>query len=348
MTNKKKILLGLVGLIGIILIGVCSFLLIKGDSKEEDKPKKENVEQKETKKEEEEKNNNDLATPLLYKVTKEGSDNTIYLFGSIHAADDRAYPMRKEIMDAFNSSEYLAVEVDTISFQSDMNAMVEAMKPFVIDPTSGKKLKDFMSEEGYNKTIQYMKDNKIYNAVYESYKPSFIYTLLSNVYVEKSGLDATKGIDMYFLNQAHKEKKQVLEYESADFQFKLLSSFSDGLAEAMILASISEEKAQTEGLKVMYDAWLKGDAKALLSSASADEEIPEDDELMKKYGKELDDYNNNLIGNRNEDMVTKTEEFFKDGKNVFVVVGELHVIGEEGLANQLEKAGYTVEQVEYK
>ena len=33
------------------------------------------------------------STPLFYKITKDKSDTTIYLLGSIHAADETAYPL---------------------------------------------------------------------------------------------------------------------------------------------------------------------------------------------------------------------------------------------------------------
>ncbi len=354
MTNKKKLLLGLVGLLAIALIGVCSFLLFKNNAKDDEKPKKD-VEAKEVEKKEEEtkdnkdnKENKELATPLLYKVTKDGSDVVVYLFGSIHAADDRAYPMRDEIMKAFNDSEYLGVEIDIISAQKDMTSMMNALKPFVVE--SGKKLKDYMSPEGYKITIDYMKKNDLYNAAYELYKPAFIYTLMSQAYLAKSGLSADKGIDNYFLQEAHSKNKKIIEYESMEFQYEVLASLSPKLAEAMILSCIQGEKQAVKGVKDLFEGWLAGDEKKMLETGGTgeSEEINIDNEEYKDIIKESQEFNEKLVGNRNVDMVDKTKSFFDEGKNVFVVVGALHIIGDDGIANQLKLAGYHVEKVEYK
>ena len=69
------------------------------------------VKQNEVEKEESKK----FATPLLYEVTKNDSETKIYLFGSIHVADERAYPLPEIVMNAYNSSDSLAVEFDLIS-----------------------------------------------------------------------------------------------------------------------------------------------------------------------------------------------------------------------------------------
>ncbi|HPQ89705.1 MAG TPA: TraB/GumN family protein, partial [Candidatus Mcinerneyibacteriales bacterium] len=48
--------------------------------------------------------------PLFYAAHKDGE--TVYLFGSIHAADESFYPLPEKIETAFESSQALAVEAD--------------------------------------------------------------------------------------------------------------------------------------------------------------------------------------------------------------------------------------------
>ncbi|GHT71951.1 hypothetical protein FACS189455_4730 [Bacteroidia bacterium] len=47
---------------------------------------------------------------------------------------------------------------------------------------------------------------------------------------------------------------------------------------------------------------------------------------------------------RNDAWMKKLPGLMKD-KSSFIAVGALHLVGEEGLLNQLEKAGYKVEAV---
>ena len=48
-----------------------------------------------------------------------------------------------------------------------------------------------------------------------------------------------------------------------------------------------------------------------------------------------------------EDSVKKALDFLKNGKSVFYVVGEAHMLGGDGLVNKLTEAGYTVELVKF-
>lgn len=55
-----------------------------------------------------------------------------------------------------------------------------------------------------------------------------------------------------------------------------------------------------------------------------------------------------MINNRNTDMTDVVDNYFKEGKNVFVVVGAAHIVGENGLANELANLGYNVNLIDYK
>lgn len=287
------------------------------------------------------------ATPLLYEVSKEGIDNKIYLFGSIHAADERAYPMQNKVMEVYNNSDYLAVELDLMAFKSDLSAQMEMLQMFLCE--NGKTLKDYLSSEGYAIIVEYMKDNDIYISTYEMYRPAMIYSLLSNVTIEKSKLDSKKGIDMYFLSEAKEDKKEILEIESAQMQYSLLSSLPDELYELIILSYIEQEEQEISGLKELYEGWLSGDVKSLSSSDDFDiDKIKVGKFEFDKEMELLNDFNNELINNRNDGMNSVIDNYFKEGKNVFVVVGAAHVVGDNGLVNSLVKSGYNVSLIDYK
>lgn len=59
--------------------------------------------------------------PLLYKVT-DGDGNVIWLFGSIHVGRDDYYPLPEYVLDAYEGSDALAVELDAVAFENDMTA----------------------------------------------------------------------------------------------------------------------------------------------------------------------------------------------------------------------------------
>ena len=184
MKNKK---LWLFEIILFILFLGGSFFIFKSLDK---KNNNDDIKQSEVEKEESKK----IATPLLYEVTKKCSENKIYLFGSIHVADDRAYPMQDKIIEAYKNSDYLAVEFDLIKYEKDLQEQIDTMT--LLAYSDGSTIKEHMYEDSYNLMVNYLKENKMYNSLYDYYKPALFYSLISNVQAIKSELDAEKGKDM--------------------------------------------------------------------------------------------------------------------------------------------------------
>ena len=330
MKNKKGLLWGIIGLIVVVLVGVGIFFFINKDKKNDTKKPDTPAEKEELK-----------YAPLLYKVTKEGSDNVIYLFGSIHVADERAYPIPEVVQKAFDESDYLAVEVDIVNMSQAET--LEAIEPMMVE--NGKMLKDYLSKDGYTKIVDFLRENGAYSPMMEAFKPAYIESLVTSIAYIKGGLNANAGIDVHFLGIAG--NKEILEYENAKFQYELLASLPDAYYEKAILAMIEHIDESAEETKHLYEAWYAGDEEKIIEYGNADEVASdENDPVYIEFKEELDEFNNKLLEQRNVGMVNKTIQFFEEGKKTFVVVGVLHVVGEEGLAHQLELAGYKVEKID--
>ena len=95
----------------------------------------------------------------FWKVTGE---STVYLLGSIHAADESIYPLHDSIEEAFEFSGNLAVEADIINYEfneTDKYLMMEMAYIY-----KGASIKDYISEEAFEK----------YKTMYESLKPYLV------------------------------------------------------------------------------------------------------------------------------------------------------------------------------
>lgn len=322
MKEKKNYLKLVILIILVIIVGIVGFLIYNKSSKEPEKI-------------------NENMTPLLYKVTKEGSVNEMYLFGSIHMANKEDLLFPKYIMDAYNKSHYLACEIDEESLNIDMNeaqALVYAMMY-----QDGTTIKDHINEDIYNKLVEFLTNKNSYVNAYDYYKPMFFYSLLSVVAANDANLSSDSGIDNYFISKAKKDGKEVLEVESMEFQTNLLLSFSDKLYELIIKETIDNYDDSVEELKELYDNWKKGNEKKILELN--DEEIKNEENYSEEIKKEIENYNKLLITDRNKTMTETAINYFEDNKDVFFMVGTLHIIGEDGIANNLRNNGYTVTRV---
>lgn len=271
------------------------------------------------------------STPLLLKVTKEGQSNKLYLFGSIHAADDTMYPLSDNIMKAYKDSDYLAVEFDLVTYMNDLSSQMRDILPFMYD--NDKSIKDDISDELYKSTEEILKAAGLYSSLYDRYKPIIWQTLIENAVISDTGLDELKGIDMYFLNLAHEDEKEIIELESANYQYGILSGFDMAMQVYLLEESVNNYSDSLYNMKELYELYKKGNKDELEAFLFIEDEGNEYDQI----------YNDALITIRNQNMTKNLEEYFAQDKNIFCTVGLAHIIGENGIADLLEKDGYKVE-----
>ena len=324
--QTKYIIIGMILLIAIIAGIVITKIIMK--------PEKEKlIEEKETIKE--------TITPLMYEITKKGSTNKIYLFGSIHLAETNKLDFPNYINNAYNNSKYIACEFDLVKYQEDQNALLEMMQDMIY--TDGTTIKDHLSNETYNKLVNFLKEKGMYTEIYDIYKPMFFESLITTIMTDDAKIKADDGIDIYFLNKAKKDNKTILEVESYEYQTKLLNNFSDKLYDLMIADLIDEYDKELESLKDLYEAWKKGDIERILKES--DEELKIKGNYTKEEIQIIKDYNKKLIDDRNMGMTNKLIEYFNNNYNTFYMVGAAHLVGENGIAHLLETKGYIVKQI---
>lgn len=277
-------------------------------------------------------------TPLFYKISDK-NNTTIYLLGSIHAADDTIYPLNDTIMNSFNDSDYLAVEVDTLSLQNNFDLSLKlAEKMMYNDSTT---IKNHIGDELYNKMVNFLKEKKSYSSLYDNYKPVFFESLFENLIINDAMLKSESGIDTYFLSLASENNKKILEVESAEFQYNLLLNTPLELDKIMIEEYIDNYDLNVSQMKDLYELWKKGDKEQLenILINSESQNVTEEEKKL------MENYNKSLIIDRNYGMANVLENYFEKKQNVFCVVGLGHVIGDEGIINLLQKRGYDVVQL---
>ncbi len=274
----------------------------------------------------------------FWEVSSKNSDVKLYLFGSIHAADDTAYPLPDSIMNAYNSSKYLAVECDIIEYQNDYSRLTADAANMIY--SDGSTVKDHLDKNVYEGIKKILEDNGQYMQIYDYMRPYAWMSLVDNVFLEKSGLISDKGLDNYFLTKAKKEKKAILEIESAEFQMQLLSGFSDELMNLLLKSYVEDPQKNINALKDLYANWKAGDLDKILQDSEAD-----DATLTAKEKALVADYNKKLLTDRNKSMADKAEQYMNEKKTVFYVVGAAHMCGDDGIVSLLEKRGYTVKRL---
>lgn len=279
---------------------------------------------------------NSTATPLLYRVTNENG-NVIWLFGSIHVGREDYYPLPENVLDAFEDADSLAVELDLLAVEKDMKLQMKALSQLIY--YDGSKIQDHIPQDLYEESVAILDSYGKNMKALESYCPAFWASMIESLMMSELGGDVNLGIDRHLINMAYESEKEVLEIESAEFQYKMLADFDDDvqilLLESAVESYEDKEKAAEE-IKMLMDSWAEGDTLIEYLNASDDTMTAEEAQIYEKY-------NQAVVTDRNLNMTEFAEDALSDGEEIFICVGAAHVVGDGAMADLLAERGYTVE-----
>ncbi|MEK8131586.1 TraB/GumN family protein [Paenibacillus filicis] len=268
---------------------------------------------------------------FLWKIENMG--NTVYLLGTMHLADDSMYPLRPEIENAFNTADYLGVEVDLMKGASEESQKLIADLSVYKD---GTKLQDHISAETYKKVTAFLKAQGLPENSFDNFKTWFVEKQILYIKSSQGEHKPDMGIDRYLMEKAYKAKKPVISLENMELQFQAMNNYSDSLNERLLLQNLEPGSPNPPTPDVSVDVlakmWSEGDYNALTEASKF---IGWDTELLKSS-----------IDDRNAAMVEKIKGYLNSDKKetYFIGVGSLHMLGDMGIVPLLEKEGFKLER----
>ena len=269
------------------------------------------------------------AKSILYKVSSNTS--SVYVLGSIHLAKPELYPLDEAIETAYTQSDVLVVELDPSS-QKSMQVIQNSMMTLGMYP-AGKSLKSELSPVTYKALSRYLSQVGLSFDLMQQMRPWTVMLQISVMEMMRLGYNPELGIDQHFLTKAKRDRKPVLELESAEEQMALLSKEDKEFQDLLLRYTLEEMDEMEPLLDKMFKSWKVGDAKTL--ATVVDSSLVVDPRLTGIY--------DDLITKRNYKMTEKIQDYLKTKKDYFVV-GAGHVVGTEGIVRLLEKRGFSVIQ----
>lgn len=256
--------------------------------------------------------------------------STLYLGGTVHILREGDYPLPTEYDSAFADADKLVFEVDFEKMNSpEMQQLVLAKGMF----TDGTTLKDVLSEEIFQRLEAYCAERNIPLANMMTFKPWLIMITLVTVEVQRLG-GTGAGVDMYYFGQGKEAGKSLGWLETAEEQFDVLMKISEGNEDQFLMYFFEDVEQMQETYEQMIASWRAGDVDGLYEL------------FMAEMVKEHPDFYEALFVKRNNNWMPQVVEMLKTPETELVLVGAGHLVGEDGLIEQLEELGYEVEQVE--
>lgn len=311
----------------------------------------------------------ETSTPLMWHVTDPSSGGELYLLGSMHAGLEDMCLFPDEVYDAFDSCTALAVECDVIALEDDASVSVEGLRMLVYQ--DGTSASDHIDAGVYASALKILEANGCPRSYMDSYVPILWQQVIDEILTEQTPYKYDNGVDRYFIKEAKRLEKTILEIEDPLDTYRGLASLSEKTQKQLLADEVDPEYVSSFGddMKTLYEVWKRGDEdevnELLLGekeretdeTAAAETDKTENAEKSAKDGDKTeevdevaacyDEYNKMMLGDRNEVMVKKAKEYLKKRMKVFYVVGLAHMVGDDGIVAQLEDHGCTVERVEY-
>lgn len=256
---------------------------------------------------------------FLWEVSD--GDSKIYLLGSVHVANEEMYPLNEVIESSYQDSDALVLEV-VIDKINPMQMMSRMMLQ------GGKTLKDEMDSVSYYEFKSVMDSLQIPEMNYVMLKPWAATLIMMQTVMQKEGFQQDLGFDFYFLGKARAEEKEVFGLETLEQQLDAFEELSEFSSDFFKYSLVEMENTKTM-IDDMLKAWKEGDVdkiEQIINISIGDTE-------------NFEKINEIMLDNRNFLMLEKIEDYLKENKKFFVIVGAGHLIGENGLLQLLEKTG---------
>ena len=267
--------------------------------------------------------------PLLWKVSDE--DNALYLLGSFHLLREGDYPLSADVDAAFAAASRVVFEVapDALADPSTGARFLAAA-----GYGDGRRLSAVLPDGLRGKLARLLARQGGSIEQLEEFEPWFVNLTLVLGLAQSLGFDPQLGLDQHLIRAAAQAGKPTAGLETIDDQLAALEG--PPLAEQISgLADYVENPQDMPGmLDELHQAWRQGDLDRL-DALTRQEMLARTPQTYRLVNVE-----------RNRAWLPQLQAMLDGGSaDVLVVVGALHLLGEEGVVEGLRAAGYAVERI---
>jgi len=271
----------------------------------------------------------DAATPVtLWQV--DGKSNQLYLLGSVHLLRESDYPLPDVIDRAYEDAEHLVMELDMDDLDP-LGTQAAVTRLGLLD--GGRTLVDVLGRNDYGRAKALADELDIPLDLLAKSEPWLAAVTIEQMLLSRLGFNPIYGVEMVLTGKAQKDGKGVDGLETVEEQLGFLDGLSADAQRDLLLQTL-EQGRETEALiEGMIDAWKTGDTEYLEANI-----LREFEDYPELYSA--------IVSERNERWLDTLTELLDDDRDYLVVVGALHLIGDDGLPTLLEKRGVSVRQLD--
>ncbi|MGI9292238.1 MAG: TraB/GumN family protein [Gammaproteobacteria bacterium] len=257
----------------------------------------------------------------------EGTSNRVLLMGSVHMLRSTDYPLPAGIDAAYDLADELYMEIDMDSIDP-----MTTQATLMAIGTSGTPLSKKISSEAYATANQKATKAGIPLMLFEQFEPWFAALSITQLRMMQLGFDPAQGIETQMLAKAQRDGKNIYGLETLEQQLGFMDRLDPQAQEDFLLHSLDEVEKIEKTVGAIVAAWRSGDTATMEQLLLADLESQPD----------LAD---SLLIQRNRNWISPIVNLMDERNNYLVIVGAMHLIGEDSVIAMLEDRGIEVTQL---
>ncbi len=266
------------------------------------------------------------AHPAMWVAT--GPKGTVYMLGSFHLLKPAVVWEDSRIDAAMSASDHIWFEVTDF----DDTALAQSMF-FKYGLYAAPELSQHLSETQIKDLGAALIRHGMSIDAVQRFKPWAIALVLTQKSATDAGFDPQGGVDITLYHKARTAGKPVAGFETLEQQIKLLAEVDDKDGVSFLDETLKDDAGGVSKLDVMADAWAAGDNDTLTR------------EVVTEMKREEPDLYRRMLYERNMAWLPQVEAMLKAPGTSFVIVGDGHLLGEDGLVARLKADGMSVREV---
>lgn len=255
--------------------------------------------------------------------------NVVYLLGSLHIASPSVHPLSAVIEEAYADSQKIVLETDLTAIQDPL--LQAKMLELGLYP---EKENLYQNIDGETRRLLEgkMSELRIPSEQFGRFKPWFIALTLASLELQRLGFDPNYGIDIYFLNKAKADGKELGFLEPPEYQFSLFGKMDKQDQSSFLRQTLKDLEQVTDLAEDLVRHWKNGNGDDLHA-------------ILFKSFKDHPRIYERLLLQRNREWAGKVVEMMHENQNVLLIVGVGHLVGPGSVVDLLQKKGYKLEQL---
>jgi uncharacterized protein YbaP (TraB family) len=273
-----------------------------------------------------------LAIPVyadspVWKIEK--SNSLMFIGGTMHVLTTEDYPLPTSFETAYEQSSRLIFETDMTRLESPQFQQYMLAE---LSYSDGRNLQQVLHTDTYRALTEFFSERGVPMTSIDNFKPGMVATLMAMMELQRLGLTGT-GVDRHLNQRADREHKAKGQLETAEEQISFIANMGVGREDEMLAYNLADMERLPDLWRVMKQAWRSGDLTALDEISAT----PLRDDFPAIYKAMLVDRNNAWLPQI--EIMSTTEEV------EFLLVGALHLVGDDGLLAMLTSRGYKITQL---